>query len=102
MCGVSVRLKAEGEAEAEATLKISAAVYGGGSVRYVTGIEEGEEIVPNDCAVSVYLPEAGDGLWDVAKKLNKSPEEVSSCNSELSFPLTGKERIIVYRAKAAK
>ncbi|MDE6373802.1 MAG: DUF3794 domain-containing protein, partial [Clostridia bacterium] len=99
VCGVSVRLKAEGEAEAEATLKISAAVCGEQSVSYLTAIEEGEEVEVNDCAVSVFLPAAGDGLWDIAKKLNKSPDEVSSCNSDLTFPLTGKERIIVYRSK---
>ena len=70
-------------------------------MRYLTRIEEGEPVETNDCAVSVFLPAAGDGLWEIAKKLNKSPEEVSSCNSDLTFPLTGKERIIVYRSKKA-
>lgn len=97
--GVSVRLKAEGEAEAEAMLKISATVCEESTVKYLTQIEEGEAVEVNDCAVSVYLPTAGDGLWDIAKKLKKSPSEVSACNTELTFPLTGKERIVVYRAK---
>lgn len=100
--GVSVRLKAEGEAEAEATLKISACVCEDSAVRYLTQIEEGEAVEVNDCAVSVFLPTAGDGLWDISKKLKKSPSEVSACNAELTFPLTGKERIIVYRAKKAQ
>lgn len=99
VCGVSVRLKAEGEAEAEATLKISACVCEENTVRYLNQIEEGEAVEVNDCAVSVFLPTAGDGLWDIAKKLKKSPSEVSACNAELQFPLTGKERIIVYRSK---
>lgn len=99
VCGVSVRLKAEGEAEAEATLKISACVCEESTVRYLNQIEEGEAVEVNDCAVSVFLPTAGDGLWDIAKKLKKSPSEVSACNAELEFPLTGKERIIVYRSK---
>ena len=99
VCGVSVRLKAEGEAEAEAVLKISATVCEERRVKYLTGIEEGAETEVNDCAVSVFLPAAGDGLWDIAKKLKKAPEDVSACNGELSFPLTGKERILVYRGK---
>lgn len=99
VCGVSVRLKAEGEAEAEATLKISACVCEESTVRYLNQIEEGDAVEVNDCAVSVFLPTAGDGLWDIAKKLKKSPSEVSACNAELEFPLTGKERIIVYRSK---
>ncbi|MDE6558156.1 MAG: DUF3794 domain-containing protein [Clostridia bacterium] len=101
VCGVSVRLKAEGEAEAEATLKISATVCEEKQLKYLTKIEEGEAMEVNDCAVSVFLPAEGDGLWDIAKKLNKSPSEVSACNSDLKFPLTGKERIIVYRSKKA-
>lgn len=102
VCGVSVRLKAEGEAEAEATLKISACVCEENTIRYLTQAEEGGEIEVNDCAVSVFLPSAGDGLWEIAKKLKKSPSEVSACNAELTFPLTGKERIVVYRAKKAQ
>ena len=99
--GISVRLKAEGEAEAEATLRICATVLSEKKVSFVTGMEEGDAIEANDCAVSVFLPSAGDGLWEVAKKLCKSPSEVSSCNAELQFPLTGKERIVVYRRKKA-
>ncbi len=99
VCGVNVRLKAEGEAEAEATLKICATVYEEVCSEYVSGIEEGENKEVNDCAVSVFIPAAGDRLWDVAKKLNKAPADVAACNADLKFPLTGKERIIVYRAK---
>lgn len=101
VCGVSVRLKAEGEAEAEATLKICVTVCDERKVKYLASIEEGGEVELNDCAVSVFLPAAGDGLWEIAKKLRKSPSDVSACNSELKFPLTGKERIIVYRGKKA-
>ena len=97
--GVSVRLKAEGEAEVEAILKISATVTESSSVKYVCEVEEGEAKQKADCALSVILPEAGDGLWEISKKLDKNPAEVLSCNPELSFPLTGKERILVYRCK---
>lgn len=62
--------------------------------------EEGEEITPNDCAVSVFLPSEGDELWDVAKKLGKAPSDVVACNPELKFPLCGKERILIYRSKS--
>lgn len=96
---VAVRLRAEGEAEAEASLKICARVLGKSSAEYICSIEEGEELKADDSAVSVFLPTAGDGLWEIAKRLNKSPSDVASCNPELSFPLTGKERIIVYRQK---
>ena len=97
--GVSVRLKAEGEAEVEALLKISATVTEKSGCRYVCEIAEGEAKVKEDCALSVFLPAAGDGLWEISKKLDKNPSDVIACNPELSFPLTGKERILVYRSK---
>ncbi|MGN0804466.1 MAG: DUF3794 domain-containing protein [Candidatus Coproplasma sp.] len=96
---VAVRLRAEGEAEAEASVKICATVTSLRTAEYLNSLEEGEETCEEDCAVSVFLPNAGDGLWEIAKKLKKSPLDVASCNPELQFPLTGKERIIVYRQK---
>lgn len=98
--GMSVRLKAEGEAEASANLKICATVCDEKECEYISAAEEGEEITPNDCAVSVFLPSEGDELWDVAKKLGKAPSDVVACNPELKFPLCGKERILIYRSKS--
>lgn len=100
VCGVNIRQRAEGECEAEAVLKISAADCEQSSVRYLSDAVEGAPIKANDCALSVYIPASGDGLWDTAKKLLQSPEQIQSTNPDLNFPLTGKERILVYRAKA--
>ncbi len=63
VCGVSIRQRAEGECECEATLKITAADGETRSVRYISEAVEGEE----------------------------------KANPELKFPLTGKERILIYR-----
>ena len=99
VCGVNIRQRSEGECEAEAVLKIAAADSETVTVKYLTEAEEGEKVDSNDCALSVYIPTAGDGLWETAKKLLQSPEEIQATNPELSFPLSGKERILVYRPK---
>ncbi len=99
VCGVNIRQRAEGECEAEAVLKISAADCENYSIKYCSQATEGEEIKANDSAVSVYIPAAGDGLWETAKKLLQSPDSIQSVNPDLTFPLTGKERILVYRPK---
>lgn len=101
VCGVYARQKKEGELEAEGTLKMFVRVYSPRTYAYVCGIEGGEEIPENECAISVYIPEQGDGLWEVAKKLKKPPEEVSRCNAELEYPLCGDERIVIYRRKTS-
>lgn len=99
VCGVNIRQRAEGECEAEAVLKISAADSEDCSVRYITEITEAEKLQRSDCAISVYIPEQGDDLWSTAKKLLQSPDEIKSTNPDLEFPLTGNERILVYRGK---
>ena len=101
VCGISMRQKKEGEAEAEATVKITVYFYETACVSYVASAEEGEEYGEEKCAMSVFLPRAGDGLWETAKALRKTPEELRRSNPDLVFPLKEKERILIYNGKQA-
>ena len=98
-CGISARQKKEGELEAECALKLYFTLFEQETASAVTRIEAGGEVPECDAAVSVYIPCAGDGLWDIAKKLGRAPEEVRRTNAELEYPLTGSERIVIYRRK---
>ena len=69
------------------------------SAEIISGLEAGEEKATPTAAISVYIPIAGEGLWELSKRLNVCPETLVANNSELQFPLTGKERIVVYRQK---
>lgn len=53
----------------------------------------------NTSAISVYIPLEGEELWSLAKRLNVCPQTLIETNSDLQFPLTGKERIVVYRQR---
>ncbi|MCH5146671.1 MAG: DUF3794 domain-containing protein [Clostridiales bacterium] len=97
--GMSLRQRAEGECEAEAILKIAVLDGERHTVRYLIAAEEGEKKAVNNSAISVYIPAAGDGLWETAKKLGCTPESIQQTNPELSFPLSGKERILIFRGK---
>jgi hypothetical protein len=46
-----------------------------------------------------FMPEEGEELWSLSKRLNVCPDQLVATNKELQFPLTGKERIVVYRRK---
>lgn len=96
-CGVVVRQRQEGEIEAEATLKICIKIYKTRKINCVCSIAEGEAVEDNKSAFSVYIASAGEDLWNTAKRLNKSPQEIERYNPDLKFPLRGDERIIVYR-----
>ena len=100
VCSMSARQRQEGEIDAEATLKISFKEHRSLSAKFVCGVEEGAQVPVCDCAVSVFIPAAGDGLWELAKSLKKSPEEVSLNNPELEFPVKEGQRVVIYRKKA--
>ncbi len=67
--------------------------------KIIGGIESAGEKQLETSAISVYIPECGEQLWSLCKKLNQTPEQITSTNKDLTFPLTGSERIVVYRQK---
>ena len=97
---MSARQKEEGTIDAEATLKFTFTERLQARARLVASAEEGEPVPEKDCAISVYVPRAGDGLWELAKRLNKSPEEVVESNPDLEFPIREGQRVVIYRKKA--
>ena len=72
-------------------------VYEDGEWSYIREIAEGEEYPKENCAFSVYIPKAGEDLWSLAKRLHRNPESIKESNPRLQFPLSGDERIFVYR-----
>ena len=68
-------------------------------INLVSGVKTVGEKKKKDCALSVYIPVEGEELWSLAKRLNVCPETLIETNKDLCFPLTGKERIVLYRQK---
>ena len=66
-------------------------------VKYLKEIKACGEKPCENCAISVYIPMAGEELWSLSKRLNVCPEELVATNKDLQFPLSGKERIVIYR-----
>ncbi|MBP5467596.1 MAG: redoxin domain-containing protein, partial [Clostridia bacterium] len=95
----TVKLITFTETECDAEAVFTVYVKDAFAVEVISEIEEGEPKIVPDAAVSVYIPLAGEGLWELSKRLNVCPESLVSTNPDLQFPLTGKERIVVYRQK---
>ncbi len=100
VCGMSARQRQEGEIDAEATLKICMQEKREISARLVQNAEEKEALPAEESAISVYIPRAGDGLWELAKSLKKSPEDVTASNPDIEFPVKEGQRVIVYRKRS--
>lgn len=94
---VFARSKAGREIELEGTLKFSVNVFDSQVHTIITDVAAGDEKTPKTCAISVYIPNAEDTLWEVSKELGVCPETIMAFNKDLQFPLQGDERIIIYR-----
>lgn len=97
VCGLNIRRRPNGETEAEAVLRCNFSHYEPCSLRYISEATEGEARADADSAFSVFVTNAGEELWTVAKRLGCSPEELQKSNPKLEFPLRSEERIFVYR-----
>jgi hypothetical protein len=94
---LNVRRKKSGETEAEATLKISLRYYQEQTWEYISEAVQGDAFERNESAFSVFIPRAGEELWQVAKRLNCVPEDLQKSNPDLKFPIEEGKRIFVYR-----
>ena len=97
VCGLNVRRKKSGETEAEATLKVCVKGYSEQTWTYISQVEEGENIEEPNSAFTVFIPCAGEGLWELSKRLHCDPETLKKSNPDLQFPIRAGERIYVYR-----
>lgn len=69
------------------------------NIKYVKEVKCCGEKKECESAISVFIPMEGEDLWSLSKRLNVCPETLVATNKELQFPLTGKERIVIYRQK---
>ncbi len=94
---VTARLISATEIELDGELILCAETREKCVVDCIREVKSVGEKTPNTHAISVYIPLEDEELWSLAKRLNVCPESLVETNPELTFPLTGKERIVVYR-----
>jgi hypothetical protein len=97
--GVNIKQDAGGVLYMEANIKLCAGAYKSSKCRYISSVEEGEERSGNLAAVTMYMADGGEQLWDIAKTLNLPPKYVEEQNTGVTFPLVSGQRIIVYRQR---
>ena len=87
------------EVEIDAELCFTVYSENKNQVKLISQIKACGEKKKNCSALSVYIPYEGEELWSLAKRLNVCPKALVETNTDLLFPLTGKERIVIYRQK---
>lgn len=97
VCGLKVRRQKSGETEVEATVQMQVCAYERREWEYIGETVEGEAYEAEKAAISVYALREGEGLWEVAKRLRRNPDELVKSNPTLEFPVKAGQRIFVYR-----
>ncbi|MDY6368154.1 MAG: hypothetical protein SPL13_06545 [Clostridia bacterium] len=97
--GGKIRPISENESELSGDVVIYITFTKTQKIKFASGITAVGEKPINNAAVSVYIPLEGEGLFSLAKRLNTAPDDLAAANKDLTFPLTGKERIVIYRQK---
>lgn len=96
ICDLSIS-QAGSQLTIDFTLRLRVKETAYSSFNAVSLIEEGEQRVKSNSAISVYIPKNGDTLWDVCKSIGIDEDEILKVNPDLAFPTSGEERIIIYR-----
>lgn len=96
---MSTKSKRGQEIEVFAKLYLYVDVYGTSTNAVISEVSVGEEIAPNNCALKIYIVKDNETLWDVAKELGTSVDEIMAQNPDLELPLKAGDRVYIYYQK---
>lgn len=94
---VTLKIRRGNEIDIRADIAVELEASGICTKCVITELNEGEARELPSSAISIHIAKPGETLWDVAKALGSTPELVMLQNPDLNLPLSGGERIIVYR-----
>lgn len=95
---IGARIRRDREIEVDLVLGVGVCEFDKTECEYISAIELGEEKEQNTSALSLYIADEGDEMWDVCKALTATPEEILAQNPTMQTPLGDGERIIFFRA----
>lgn len=85
--------------EVGGTLVVFCDMYDSIEEGVITNITLEDEIPENECAMSFYFAKDGDTIWDVAKELSITTDQLLAQNPNLTDPIERGTRIVVYRQR---
>lgn len=97
IAGAAVRIVGSGEIEANIDLIINARGVKTQEMTLVSSMEKGEKKENDNVAISLYIVEKGETVWQVAKAMSATEDRLLAQNPDLELPLKGGEKILVYR-----
>ena len=96
---VSVKCKLGRELEILAEVCVNYSIIKDKVSAIISEIVVGEEKEQKDYSLEIYLAKQNQELWDIAKELNISSEELINQNQNLSLPINAGDRIVAYKQR---
>lgn len=96
---INARPRGSGDVEITAELLVTVRGAQEKEITVISDVKVGEEKEPDDYTICVYVVKKGETLWDVAKELNADEEELIAQNADVTLPLKGGEKILLYKGK---
>ena len=94
---VEVKVRRSGELDVKADIAVEYASYRPESKYIIENIALGDAHSLPTGAVSIHIARKGETLWEAAKALGTTPENVLLQNPDLTLPCAGGERVLTYR-----
>lgn len=94
---VQAKLKREREIEVSAELGFMTETVRLCETEYIAKIVEGDKKEVNKSAVSVFVAEEGDTLWDVAKAISARPDDIQAQNPDARAPFKAGQKLFYFR-----
>ena len=93
---INIKSKRGRELDIIAGVKVNYSVVRPFVSAMVTKVVYGEEKPQKDYALEIYVAKEKQTIWDIAKELNISSEDLNKQNPELTLPISAGEKIIIY------
>lgn len=94
---VAVKIRRGNEISLSAEIALEIDACSAATVSVIGELTEGEKKDVPTTAFSVRVARKGETLWDIAKALGATPEQIAGQNPGLEPPFSGGERVILYR-----
>jgi len=94
---INAKLRRGNEFDIRAEVLINAIANEKEKLRVISELDIGDEALIPQAAISLHIARKDESLWDIAKAMRTTPELILLQNPGLELPLSGGERVMIYR-----
>lgn len=96
---LSVKGKRGEEIEVYGKINVYANFYDTDNFAVISSVEAGEEFGAHGYALSVYFVKDGETLWEIARSMHVSPDQILEQNPNVELPLKAGDKLYIYHQR---